>query len=118
MVNYYVFFSLCCVVFFPKGKAKGRKIGETGGYPITITLIRYLFLFRDDSPGETSLVTWGVEKAQVKVSIKDIPSHKSNQSKCPKVLINEEMIFLDIPAQNKATRKQYILQVQFDVSAS
>jgi hypothetical protein len=62
----------------PKGKAKGRQIGVTGGYPITITLIRYIFLFRDDSPRETSLVTWGFEKAKVKVSIKDIPYHKSH----------------------------------------
>jgi hypothetical protein len=65
-------------VLVPKGKAKGRQIGVTGGYPITVTLIRYLFLFRDDSPGETSPVTWGFEKAKVKVSIKGIPSHKSH----------------------------------------
>ena len=48
----------------------------------------------DDSPGETSLTTWGFEKAKVKVSIKGIPSHKSHRSECPKVLINEAMICL------------------------
>jgi hypothetical protein len=63
-------------------------------------------------------VTWGFEKAKVEVSIKYIPSHKSHRSESPKVLINEAMICLDVPAQNKATRKQYLLQVQFDVSAS
>jgi hypothetical protein len=65
-------------VLVPKGKAKGRKIGVTRGYSITVTLIRYLFLFRDDSPGETSLVTWGFEKAKVKMSYKGIPSLKSH----------------------------------------
>jgi hypothetical protein len=105
-------------VLVPKGKAKGRKIGVTGGYPIIVTLIRYLFIFRDDSPGEMSSVTWGFEKAKVKVSMKSIPSHKSHRSKSPKVLINEAMMCLDVPAQNKTTRKQYLLQVQFDVSAS
>jgi hypothetical protein len=92
-------------VLVPKGKAKGRQIDETGGYPIIVTLIRYLFLFRDDSPGEMSSVTWGFEKGKVKVSLKDIPSHKSHRSESPKVLINEAMICLDVPAQNKATRK-------------
>ena len=57
-------------VLVPKGKAKGRQIGVTGGYPITVTLIRHLFLFRDNSPGETSPVTWGFEKEEVKVSLK------------------------------------------------
>jgi hypothetical protein len=65
-------------VLVTKGKAKGGQIGVTGGCPITVTLIRHLFLFRDDSLGETSLVTWGFEKAKVKVSIKDVPSHKSH----------------------------------------
>jgi hypothetical protein len=64
-------------VLVPKEKAKGRQIGVTGGYPITFTLIRYIFLFRDDSPGETSSVTWGFEKAKVKMSYKGIPSLKS-----------------------------------------
>jgi len=36
-------------VLVPKRKAKGGKIGVTGGCPITFTLIRHLFLFRDDS---------------------------------------------------------------------
>jgi hypothetical protein len=73
-------------VLVPKGKAKGGKIGVTGGCPITVTLIRHLFLFRDDSPGETSPVTWGFEKAKVEVSRKVIPSHKSHRSESPKVL--------------------------------
>jgi hypothetical protein len=64
-------------VLVPKEKAKGGKIGVTGGCPITVTLIRHLFLFRVDSPGETSPVTWGFEKVKVEVSIKDIPPHKS-----------------------------------------
>jgi hypothetical protein len=61
-----------------KGKAKGGKIGVTRGCPITITLIRHLFIFRVDSLGETSPVTWGLEKAKIEVSIKDVPSHKSH----------------------------------------
>jgi hypothetical protein len=65
-------------VLFPKRKAKGGKISVKGGCPITVTLIRHLFLFSDDIPGETSPVTWGFEKAKVEVPIKDIPSHKSH----------------------------------------
>jgi hypothetical protein len=65
-------------VLVPKGRAKGGKIGVIGGRPIIVTLIRHLFLFRDDSSGEMSLMTWGFEKARVDVSIKDIPSHKSH----------------------------------------
>ena len=65
-------------VLVPKGKAKGGKIGVTGGCPITVTLIRHLFLFRDDNPQETSSVTWGFEKEKVDVSMKYIPSHKSH----------------------------------------
>jgi hypothetical protein len=64
-------------VLVPKEKAKGGKIGVTGGCPITVTLIRHLFLFRDNSPGETSPVTWGFEREKVKVSRKDNP-HKSH----------------------------------------
>jgi hypothetical protein len=60
-------------VLVQKGKASGGKIGVTGGCPITVTLIRHLFLFRDESPGETSPVTWGFEKAKVKVSRKIYP---------------------------------------------
>jgi hypothetical protein len=63
-------------------------------------------------------VTWGFGKTKVKVSIKGIPSLKSHQSESPKFLINEAMMCLDVPAQNKTTRKQYLLQVQFDVSVS
>jgi hypothetical protein len=65
-------------VLVPKGKTKEMKIGVTGGYPIIVTLIRYLFLFRVDSLGETSPVTWGFDKQKAKVSIKGIPSHKSH----------------------------------------
>jgi hypothetical protein len=54
---------------FHRKKVKGRQIGVTGGYPITVTSTRYLFLFRVDGPGETSPMTWGFEKAKVKVSI-------------------------------------------------
>jgi hypothetical protein len=57
-------------------------------------------------------MTWGFEKAKVEVSRKDIPSHKSHRSESPKVLANEAMICLSVPAQNKATRKHYFLQVQ------
>jgi hypothetical protein len=105
-------------VLVAKAKAKGGQIGVTRGCPITVTLIRHLFLFRDDSPRETSPVTWGFEKAKVKVSRKYIPSNKSHRSESPKFLTNEEMICLSVLAHNKATRKHYFLQVQFDVSAS
>jgi hypothetical protein len=54
------------------------------GYPITVTLIRYLFLFRVDSPGETSPVTWGFEKAKVKVSIKVSPLTSHTDQKVPR----------------------------------
>jgi hypothetical protein len=73
-------------VLVQKGKASGGKIGVTGGCPITVTLIRHLFLFRGESPGETSPVTWGFEKAKVEVSRKVIPSHKSHRSESPKGL--------------------------------
>jgi hypothetical protein len=65
-------------VLVPKGKDKGGKIGITGGCPITVTLIRHLFLFRDDIPGETSSVTWGFEREKVKVLRKNNPPHKSH----------------------------------------
>jgi hypothetical protein len=60
-------------LLIPKEKVKERQIGVTGGYPITVTSTGYLFLFRVDGPGETSPVTWGFEKAKVKVSIKISP---------------------------------------------
>jgi len=60
-------------VLIPKEKVKGRKIGVTRGYPITVTSTSYLFLFRVDVLGEMSLMTWGFEKAKVKVSIKVSP---------------------------------------------
>jgi hypothetical protein len=66
------------LVLVLKEKAKGGKIGITGGCPITVTLIRHIFLFRDGIPGETSPVTWGFEKEKVEVSIKDVLSHKSH----------------------------------------
>jgi hypothetical protein len=47
-------------------KVKGEQIGVTGDYPITVTSIGCLFLFRVVGPGETSLVTWGFEKAKGK----------------------------------------------------
>jgi hypothetical protein len=37
-----------------------------GDYPITVTSIGSLFLFRVVGPGETSAVTWGFEKAKGK----------------------------------------------------
>jgi hypothetical protein len=37
-----------------KGKANGGKIGVTGGCPITVTLIRHIFLFRDEAQGRRS----------------------------------------------------------------
>jgi hypothetical protein len=61
------------LVLIQKGKANGGKIGVIGGCHITITLIRHFFLFRGESPRETSLVTWGFEKAKVKVSRKFFP---------------------------------------------
>jgi hypothetical protein len=47
-------------------KVKGEKIGITGGYPIIVTSIGCLFLFRVVGPGETSPMTWGFEKAKGK----------------------------------------------------
>jgi hypothetical protein len=60
-----------------------RKIGVTGGYPITVTSIGCLFLFRVDGPGETSPVTWGFEKAKVKVSMKMSPLTSHTDQKVP-----------------------------------
>jgi hypothetical protein len=65
------------------GKTKGGKIGVTRGCPITVTLIRHLFLFRGESLREMSPVTWGFEKEKVEVSRKVIPSHKSHRSESP-----------------------------------
>jgi hypothetical protein len=47
-------------------KVKEEKIGVTGDYPITVTSIGCLFLFRVVGPGETSPVTWGFEKEKSK----------------------------------------------------
>jgi hypothetical protein len=46
-----------------EGKVNGKQIGVSGDYPIIVTLIGCLFLFRVDGPRETSPVTWGFEKA-------------------------------------------------------
>jgi hypothetical protein len=70
-------------VLIPKEKVKGRQIGVTGGYPITVTSTGYLFLFRVDGPGETSPVTWGFEKAKVKVSMKISPLTSHTDQKVP-----------------------------------
>ena len=56
--------TLAQFVLIPKGKVKGRKIGVTRGYPIIVTSIGCLFLFRVDGPRETSPITWGFEKAR------------------------------------------------------
>jgi hypothetical protein len=53
------------------GKVKGEKIGITGDYPITVTSIGCLFLFRVEGLGETSTVAWGFEKARSKWIDKD-----------------------------------------------
>jgi hypothetical protein len=47
-------------------KVKGEQIGVTGDYPITVTSIGCLFLFRVVGPRETSPVTWRFEKAKSK----------------------------------------------------
>jgi hypothetical protein len=70
-------------VLIPKEKVKGRQIGVTGGYPIAVTSTGYLFLFRVDGPRETSLVTWGFEKAKVKVSMKISPLTSHIDKKVP-----------------------------------
>jgi hypothetical protein len=44
-------------VLVQKGSAKGGQIGVTRGCPITVTLIRHLFLFRGEIPGEMYPVT-------------------------------------------------------------
>jgi hypothetical protein len=44
-------------VLAQKEKAQGGKIGITKGCPITVTLIRHLFLFRVDIPGDMSPMT-------------------------------------------------------------
>jgi hypothetical protein len=54
----------CTICTLIKGKVNGKKIGETGGYPIIVTSIGSLFIFRVDGPGETSPVTWGFEKVR------------------------------------------------------
>jgi hypothetical protein len=61
-------------------KGKWRQIDVTGGYPITVTSIGCLFLFRVVGTGETSPVTWGFEKAkdkgQVKVSLSQVTTNQ------------------------------------------
>jgi hypothetical protein len=56
----------CTICTLIKGKVEGKQIGVTLGYPITVTSIGFLFLFRVVGPGETSPVTWGFEKAKSK----------------------------------------------------
>ena len=79
-------FVIAQFVLDQKGKANGGQIGVTGVCPITVTLIRHLFLFRGESPGETSPLTWGFEKAKVEVSRKVILSHKLHRLESPKGL--------------------------------
>jgi hypothetical protein len=55
--------TICTLI---KGKVKGKQIGVTGGYPITVTSIGCLFLFRVDGPGEISPVTWGFDEARLR----------------------------------------------------
>jgi hypothetical protein len=62
-------------------KVKGEKIGITGDYPITVTSIGCLFLFRVVGPGETSPVTWGFEKAKSKWLDKDPLSQVTTDQK-------------------------------------
>jgi hypothetical protein len=62
-------------------KVKGEKIGVTGDYPITVTSIGCLFLFRVVGPGETSPVTWGFEKAKSKWLDKDPLSQVTTDQK-------------------------------------
>jgi hypothetical protein len=69
--------------FDPKERLMERKIGVTGGYPITVTSIGCLFLFRVDGPGETSPVTWGFEKEKVKMSMKMSPLTSHTDQKVP-----------------------------------
>ena len=59
--------TICTLI---KGKVKGEQIGVTGDYPIIVTSIGCLFLFRVDGPGETSPVTWGFEKARSRYLLK------------------------------------------------
>jgi hypothetical protein len=66
-------FVIAQFVLNPKEKVKGRQIGVTGGYHMTVNSTRYLFLFKVDGLGETSPMTWGFEKAKIKVSIKVSP---------------------------------------------
>jgi hypothetical protein len=68
---------------FQGKRLKEWQIGVTGGYSITVTSTGYLFLFRVDGPGETSLVTWGFEKAKVKVSVKVSPLTSHTDQKVP-----------------------------------
>jgi hypothetical protein len=55
--------TICTLI---KGKVNGKENWRNGGYPITVTSIGCLFLFRVDGPGETSPVTWGFEKARLR----------------------------------------------------
>jgi hypothetical protein len=55
-------------------KVKGEKIGVTRDYPITVTSIGCLFLFRVVGLRETSIMTSGIEKAKTKWLDKDLLS--------------------------------------------
>ena len=72
--------TICTLI---EGKVKGKQIGVNLGYPITITSIGFLFLFRVVGPGETSLVTWVFEKARSKWLIKDPLSQVTIDQKVP-----------------------------------
>ena len=66
-----------------EGKVKEEQIGEMGDYPITVTSIGYLFLFRVVGLGETSPVTWGFEKAKGKGQGKSFPLTSHHRSESP-----------------------------------
>jgi hypothetical protein len=61
----------CAICTLIEEKVNEKKIGVTGDYPITVTSIGCLFLFRVVGPGETSPMTWGFEKAKSKWLGKD-----------------------------------------------
>jgi hypothetical protein len=61
----------CAICTLIVEEVKGEKIGVMGDYPITVTSIGCLFLFRVVGPRETSPVTWGLEKAKSKWLDKD-----------------------------------------------
>jgi hypothetical protein len=64
-------------------KVKRKQIGVTQGYPITVTSIGFLFLFRVVGRGETSPVTWRFEKARSKWLLKGPLSQVTTDQKVP-----------------------------------